>query len=38
MAWVTSAHGPEVYRDALASARTRLQTGERGAGAVPGPS
>lgn len=35
VAWVTSAHGPEVYRDTLASARTRLQTGGRGAGAVP---
>lgn len=35
VAWVTSTHGPEVYRETLASARARLQTGERGAGAVP---
>lgn len=35
VAWVTSAHGQETYREALASARTRLQTGERGPGAVP---
>lgn len=35
VAWVTSAHGHEVYRETLASARTRLQTGERGAGALP---
>lgn len=35
VAWVTSAHGPEVYRQALASAETRLRTGERAPGAVP---
>jgi len=35
VAWVTSTHGPDVYRSILASARTRLQTGERAPGAVP---
>lgn len=35
VAWVTSAHGPEVYRRTLASARERLQTGERARGAMP---
>jgi hypothetical protein len=35
VAWVTSAHGPATYRRALASAETRLQTGERAPGAVP---
>ena len=35
VAWVTSAHGPEVYRRTLASAQQRLQTGERAPGSVP---
>ncbi len=35
VAWVTSAHGPEVYRRTLASAQERLQSGERAAGALP---
>jgi Family of unknown function (DUF6247) len=35
VAWVTAAHGPEVYRRALASAQERLQTGERAPGAMP---
>lgn len=35
VAWVTSAHGPAVYRQALASAETRMRTGERAPGAVP---
>lgn len=34
-AWRRVAHGPEVYRETLASAQARLQTGERGAGSVP---
>ena len=37
VAWVTSAHGPEVYRRTLASAQERLQSGERAPGAVPWP-
>ena len=35
VAWVTSAHGVEVYRRTLRSAEERLRTGERGPGAVP---
>jgi hypothetical protein len=35
VAWVTSIHGPDVYRETMASARARLQAGDRGAGAVP---
>lgn len=35
VARVTSAHGAESYRTTLASAQTRLRTGERAAGAVP---
>jgi hypothetical protein len=35
LAWVTSAHGPEVYRRKLASAQERLQSGERAPGAPP---
>lgn len=35
VAWMTSTHGHQVYRNTLALARGRLQTGERGAGAVP---
>jgi hypothetical protein len=35
VAWVTSAHGAEIYRRTLASAEARLRTGERAAGAVP---
>lgn len=35
VAWVTSVHGPVAYRQTLASAETRLQTGERAPGAVP---
>ena len=35
VAWVTSAHGPEVYRRTLASAQQRLQSGDRAAGALP---
>jgi len=35
VAWVTSAHGPAVYRQTLASAQERLQTGERAPGAMP---
>jgi Family of unknown function (DUF6247) len=35
VAWVTSAHGPEVYRRTLASAQERLQSGERAPGALP---
>lgn len=35
VAWVTSAHGPEVYRRTLASAQERLRSGERAAGALP---
>lgn len=35
VAWVTAAHGAETYRKTLASAQTRLRTGERAAGAVP---
>jgi hypothetical protein len=34
VAWVTSAHGPEVYRRTQASGRERLQSGERGPGAL----
>jgi hypothetical protein len=30
VAWVTSAHGPEVYRRTLASAAERLQSGVEG--------
>jgi len=32
---VTSAHGADAYRRALASAQERLQSGERAAGALP---
>jgi len=35
VAWVTSAHGSEVYRRALASAQERQHTGERAPGAIP---
>lgn len=35
VAWVTSAHGPEVYRRTLASAAERLQSGDRAVGALP---
>ena len=35
MAWVTSAHGPEFYRQTLASARERRQSGEHAPGALP---
>lgn len=35
VARVTSTHGATTYQQALASARARLQTGERSAGAVP---
>ncbi len=35
VAWVTSAHGPEVYRRTLGSAHERLQSGERAPGALP---
>jgi hypothetical protein len=35
VAWVTSVHGPEVYRRTLASAQERLESGERAPGAVP---
>jgi uncharacterized protein DUF6247 len=35
VAWVTSAHGPEVYRRTLASAQRRLQSGDRALGALP---
>jgi hypothetical protein len=34
VAWMTSAHGPDLYRKTLASAEQRLQTGERADGAV----
>jgi hypothetical protein len=34
VAWVTSAHGPEVYRQTLASAQRRLQSAEREPGAL----
>jgi len=33
--WVTSAHGPEVYRRTLASAEARRQSRERAPGALP---
>lgn len=32
---VTATHGPDVYRETMASAQARLQTGDRGAGSVP---
>ena len=35
VAWVTSAHGPEVYRRTLASAQQRQQSGDRAPGALP---
>ncbi len=35
VAWVTSAHGPEVYQRTLAAARERLRRGERAPGALP---
>jgi cell wall assembly regulator SMI1 len=35
VAWVTSAHGADVYRRTLASAEERLQSGERAPGALP---
>jgi hypothetical protein len=35
VAWVTAAHGPEVYGRTLASARERLRSGERAPGALP---
>jgi len=35
VAWVTSTHGPDAYRRTLASARERLQSGERAPGALP---
>jgi hypothetical protein len=34
VAWVTWAHGADVYRRTLASARQRLRTGERADGVV----
>jgi hypothetical protein len=34
VAWVTSAHGVDVYRRALASAEERSRTGERAVGTV----
>jgi hypothetical protein len=34
VAWMTSAHGPNLYRKTLASAEQRLRTGERADGAV----
>ena len=34
VAWMTSAHGPDLYRKTLASAEQRLRTGERADGAV----
>lgn len=34
VAWVTSAHGVDTYRRTMASARQRLQSGERADGAV----
>ncbi len=34
VAWMTSAHGPDIYRKALASAEQRLGTDERADGAV----
>lgn len=35
VAWVSCAHGPQVYRQTVAAAEARLRTGERAAGAVP---
>lgn len=35
VAWVTSAHGTEAYQRTLASAKERLQSGERAPGAMP---
>ncbi len=35
VAWVTATHGPDVYRETMASAQARLQTGDRVAGSVP---
>ena len=34
VAWVTSAHGPDSYRQTLASAAERTRSGDRGPGAV----
>ena len=34
VAWMTSAHGPGLYRQTLASAKQRLKAGERADGAV----
>ncbi len=34
VAWMTSAHGPNLYRKTLATAEQRLRTGERVDGAV----
>jgi Family of unknown function (DUF6247) len=35
VAWVTSVHGPEVYRRTLTSAQEGLESGERAPGALP---
>ncbi len=34
VAWVTAAHGPDLYRKTLASAEQRLRKGDRADGAV----